>query len=343
MFKEIFLALLVVAAYLASPYLRPYVPIAIDIQQTALIASLALISAVLSLSERTKRFKSPVSWILLFFLADLVLLNLSSMYPEPYLIFSARKMEIITLIILLSLSSIEIGKYQPVISMASLFTASILLYRLLEGLLKNEVVMAVTIAMLFFALTYIHYYLKSDILEFMFRGRRTIFSGIIFVGAYLGYLRPLIPYPGVRLLIEWLVVLIVLLSLRSGFKGSVEVKEPEPFKPHRKRIFLRGDETVHALDDAIKKFVEDGRKELLLSAIVAVLSEVRDFESIARIIQPVADHSDEALPKLAFGWEKRRVQQKNMKRRKEKVFEMMRRIDEEGIKLGLDGISAEKP
>jgi len=145
------------------------------------------------------------------------------------------------------------------------------------------------------------------------------------------------------MLIEWLVVLAVLFSLRSGFKGSVEVKEPEPFKPHRKRIFLRGDETVHALDEAIKKFVEDGRKELLLSAIVAVLSEVRDFESIARIIQPVAEHSDEAPPKLAFGWERRRVQQKNMERRKEKVFEMMKRIDEEGIKLGLDGISAEKP
>ena len=343
MFKEILLALLVVGVYLASPYLRPYVPLTIDIQQTALIASLALISAVLGLSERTKRFKSVVSWILLFFLADLILLNMSSMYPEPYLIFTARKMEIIALILLFSLSSIEISRYQPVISMASLAAASFLLYRLLEGLLKNEVVIAVTVATLFLALTYIHYYLRSDILEFMFRGRRTIFSGIIFVGAYLSYLRPLIPYPGVRMLIEWFVVFIVLLSLRSGFRGSVEVREPEPFKPHRKRIFLRGDETVHALDDAIKKFIEEGRKELLLSAIVATLSEIRDFESIARIIQPVADHSDETPPRLAFGWEKRRVERKNMKRRKEKVFEMMKRIEEEGIKLELDGISAEKP
>lgn len=343
MFKEVFLALLVVAVYLASPYLRPYIPLAIDVQQTTIITSLALLSAVLSLSERTKRFKSPVSWLLLFFLTDLILLNMSSVYPEPYLVFSARKMEIITLIILFSLSSMETGKYQPVISMGSLAAASFLLYRLLEGLLKNEVVVAVTAATLFVALTYIHYYLKSDILEFMFRERRTIFSGVVFVGAYLGYLRPLIPYPGVRMLIEWLVVLAVLFSLRSGFKASVEVKEPEPFKPHRKRIFLRGDETVHVLDDAIRKFVEEGRKELLLSAVVAVLSEVRDFESIARIIQPVAEHSDEAPPKLAFGWEKRRVQQKNVERRREKVFEMMKRIEEEGIKLGLDGISAEKP
>jgi|GEM_PF-2759569 hypothetical protein len=343
MFKEILLALLVVAVYLASPYLQPYIPLAIDMQQTALIASLSLISAVLGLSERTRKFKSAVSWILLFFLADLILLNLSTLYPEPYLIFSARKMEIIALILLFSLSSVEIWRHQPIISMASLIAASFLLYRLLEGILKSEVVMAVTIATLFVAFTYLQYYLRSEVLEFMFRERRTIFSGALFVGIYLGYLRPLIPYPGVRMLIEWLVVLAVLFSFRSGFKGSVEVGEPEPFKPHRKRIFLRGDETVHVLDDAIKKFIEEGRKELLLSAVVAVLSEVRDFESIARIIQPVADHSDELPSKLAFGWEKRRVQQKNMKRRKEKVFEMMKRIDEEGIKLGLDGIFGKKP
>jgi len=167
------------------------------------------------------------------------------------------------------------------------------------------------------------------------------------LGLYVLRVRPyLIGSWGYAYLIEWAALGVVVARVVDGVrtrlksltvKGSLYALYGWE-RPYRLEVRSERGEELELAEELMNAFLERGLKTPLIAYMSALLNDVgATFREIAYVIEPLASHSDEPVPLVAFGFEKDLVARGNRARREEALNLTLSRLAEwaesKGVKL----------
>lgn len=177
-----------------------------------------------------------------------------------------------------------------------------------------------------------------DVSGWLYRSQLRNFLIGFLIGLYLLTLRPIfaVIFPPIQLF-EWGLAGFIISRAYSGFKSEIDKKytvslSVAPWTKHMQKITYKEDEDFEALREIQEVFVELRDKGPLMLYLTLLLSRNGfSIDQINRLLNPIIYYSDEKIPLIAFGWEKRRIVKNNQKRR-----EMVLRNLMESLSLQLD-------
>ncbi len=262
----------------------------------------------LSFEFMLKRFRSPLMALSTFF----ALKFLKSNFP-----IELNDLEL--LIFLLSISTVWIDFGQPHLSLIGLSISAFTGFMLFSAYPVIRIAVLILTAIL--ASTVILQDRFPSVLEW--RGFLLATSLILII--YFAFLREMLSdRPGLLSLLDWVIVLGIL--LKAVRKVRLEVVDEE-FVERHKRFEGWTDEVESEVRVAKDMFVERGNKVFLTVVLSKYLSNLKTGD-VARVVYPLFLHEDRKVPKLAFNWEKRRIEEFNRMRRVEVLKEVLRRLRE---------------
>jgi len=191
----------------------------------------------------------------------------------------------------------------------------------------------------------------SRICNWFYRSQLRNFVVGTFFGCYLFIIRPVItvifPY---AVLIEWGIAGIFVVRAYSGFKFEIGRKYTVPLKvaswrKHVQEVTYVEDEDFENVNKLQKIFVEHGEKAPLIIYLTLLLF-MNGFKTnyIAQVLAPLIDYEDEKVPFFAFGWEKRRVLERNLRNRKELLGKLIMELSDQGVnRMGKGGEGLDEP
>ena len=172
-----------------------------------------------------------------------------------------------------------------------------------------------------------------DLSSWLYKSQlRNFLIGFLF-GLYLLTLRPIfaVIFPPIQLF-EWGIAGFIVSRAYSGFKSEVDKKytislSVAPWTKHIQKITYRKDEDFEALKEIQEVFVDLRDKGPLMLYLTLLLSRNGfSIDQINQLLNPLIYYSDEKIPLIAFGWEKRRIIKKNRKRREQVLRNLMERL-----------------
>ncbi len=279
----------------------------VDTQTLAAIYVLLLTSIVLR--GRLKVFRSFSIAIALYFAARLAIFNISHYYP----VYISSEY-VLLFLISAALIAVELPK-RHIFNSAGFAIAALSLYMLLEGFNKNLAFFTSALCGLISISA-----LSTGFDNWIARGivRSRGYAILALAGfAIISFAKPHLK-GGLFDFAEWLLLLFLSISVAKNIRFEADEYRLEEHKPE---ISTRGDELATSIESASKAFVESGEKSELIALIAKVLSDAGiEAQKIAEVIEPIAHHIDERVPRFSFSWERRLVEGRN-RRRREKIME----------------------
>jgi len=147
------------------------------------------------------------------------------------------------------------------------------------------------------------------------------FSAIILLNFAKPYLRG-----GLFDFAEWL----ILVALAFLVVRNVRLEpDMQTLERHTPRITARSDELAKSIEDAARKFVEEGEKAELIAFVAKAMFDAGMPEvAVARAIENLVNYQDESVPSFSFSWERKIVEGRNKKRRKKVLDAVMSTLKE---------------
>lgn len=252
-------------------------------------------------------------------------------------------------------------KYQPLIISLALLSIGIGLFKILEivdlpssvdhmteyvrivSILILAAMTTLTITNLFAYGEYIDKFKFSRLLESVVDSQIVIVVIVCLFILYLIYLRGVLQESiGKIHYLDWgltaLFGILLIQRFYTGIKKRVDYDDRfELGEKHTQSIDELEDQKLNSFEEMQKEFVEDGRKEYLLTYLFNLLihkSGRISSRKVSRILKPLIYYSDRPKPVLNFGWWKERISKNNEGRREEILREVTRNIqDNIGINM----------
>ncbi|MCW4027168.1 MAG: hypothetical protein NWE76_06770 [Candidatus Bathyarchaeota archaeon] len=172
-----------------------------------------------------------------------------------------------------------------------------------------------------------------DVSNWLYRSQLRNFLIGFFFGLYFLTLRPILTFifPTIQLF-EWTIGGFIVSRAYSGFKSELDKRYTvsltrTPWTKHVQKITYRMDEDFEALKDLQETFVEGRVKGPLMLYLTTLLSKSGcSIEQMDQILGSLISYEDEKIPLIAFGWEKKRIVEKNRKRRQDMLGDLMQTL-----------------
>ena len=172
-----------------------------------------------------------------------------------------------------------------------------------------------------------------DVSNWLYRSQLRNFLLGFFFGLYFLTLRPILTFifPTIQLF-EWTIAGFIVSRAYSGFKSELDKRYTvsltrTPWTKHVQKITYKMDEDFEALKDLQETFVEGGVKGPLMLYLTTLLSKSGcSIEQMDQILGSLISYEDEKIPLIAFGWEKKRIVEKNRKRRQDVLGDLMQTL-----------------
>ncbi|NVL93605.1 MAG: hypothetical protein HWN71_11285, partial [Desulfobacterales bacterium] len=172
-----------------------------------------------------------------------------------------------------------------------------------------------------------------DVSNWLYRSQLRNFLLGFFFGLYFLTLRPILTFifPTIQLF-EWTIAGFIVSRAYSGFKSELDKRYTvsltrTPWTKHVQKITYKMDEDFEALKDLQETFVEGGVKGPLMLYLTTLLSKSGcSIEQMDQILGSLISYEDEKIPLIAFGWEKKRIVEKNRKRRQDVLGGLMQTL-----------------
>jgi len=172
-----------------------------------------------------------------------------------------------------------------------------------------------------------------DVSNWLYKSQLRNFLTGFFFGLYFLTLRPILTFifPTIQLF-EWTIAGFIVSRAYSGFKSELDKRYTvsltrTPWTKHVQKITYRKDEDFEALKDLQETFVEGGVKGPLMLYLTTLLSKSGcSIEQMDQILGSLISYEDEKIPLIAFGWEKKRIVEKNRKRRQDVLGDLMQTL-----------------
>jgi len=259
--------------------------------------------------------------------------------PDVGLYIKPVEPHILPFLLSLALVKFELPiRFQPVITTTGLLLSAFFGYQLISMLPfkqagKIGIIFAILLVLLAVTtlLPSIH-----ERFEFLRHIRSFVITTTLIVSVYFTLVRPLLfDRPGLINFIDWLIVVGVFFRASSILRRSMVVDESELVKIHEFKVSLKKEEIIESVEKAKKEFIENGLKSPLIAVISQVLiSAGWRLDDVARVISFIVSHEDEKIPKLAFGWERKFIENRNKKRREEVIKSLENYLKKEGVEFG---------
>ncbi len=326
---------LLYAAYLLQDTLEMKI-VTIGYEQLFILAAATGVYFVLSAFERTAKFKTLPAALAAVALTDIALYNLLVKgYSAVYLTYLPVRSFLAAVLLLLAASFIEFTTHplrQSVISASALVLAGFIAFLLLSEIgFQNLAIPAFAIFAVLAATSFATAF-ENEAAEIL-RSQRLFLLVLIF--AVVIYALLIKPYVGERVglanIVEWLIVCAAAVKLSHDFRSRLVISEDEVVSAHSMVDKFIKDKLSGELDEAAKLFIEKGIKTNFIVALVAYLTESGvESERISKLLVPLVDYRDSAIPRIAFPWEREIIKRRNRERRA-KLVEKLRRAAEREI------------
>ncbi len=302
-------------------------------EQLIALGAIAASYYIISAFDRAARFRILLLPIMIVVAADIIFSSLLFLgLSHLYTLYSSIRSLLAIFLFALAISTVEFTKrslYQAAVSAISLTVAGLTAYLMLANLGFSNLALPALIVFLILAATSFATIFESEAAEILMKERAFIILLVIIVAFYILVVKPLLgERTGLANFVEWLIVATAFIKVSRDFKKRLRIDESEVIKLHKMREEFVKDTFASELDEAVKLFVENGRRTPLIVVLVRILS-MSGLESgkIAELIAPLVAHQDKAVPRLSLPWERKFVESANRRKRAEIVEEIKKEIE----------------
>jgi len=285
----------------------------VDIQTLAVTYALLFTSIILR--GKLRVFRPFCMAIALYFAAQLIVFNLSHYYPiyipgEYILLF----------LISSALIAAELPK-RHIFNSVGFAIAAFSIYMVLESFSKNLAFFAAALSALI-SISVLSAGFDNWIARGIAKSRGYAILGLAGF-AVISFAKPYLR-GGLFDFAEWLLLVFLSISVARSVRLEADERYLEEHKPE---ISTRSDELATSIESAAKTFVESGEKPTLIALIAKVLSNAGiEASKIAEVIEPIAYHNDERVPRFSFSWERKIIEERNRRRREKAIEKTMLRL-----------------